>query len=195
LSITPRRNAKLSARARIPKLAVLLLLMAAAVVFGRSASAGRDGPLVLDTIIRLDDVSGRIDHMAFDPHRNRLIVAELGNDTVDVVDLSTTKLVGRIRGLREPQGVGYSDKADRIVVANAGDGSVRFYGAQTLEPAGEIPLGDDADNIHVDPRTGSVVVGYGSSGLAIIDPAKGARVADIKLRAHPEGFQIAAAST
>src|SRR5947207_100416 len=102
----PTHNASPCARARISKLALLLLLMTVALVPGRSALAEPDGPLVLETTIQLDDVSGRIDHMALDPHRNRLIVAELGNDTVDVVNLSTEQLVGRIRGLREPQGVG-----------------------------------------------------------------------------------------
>jgi hypothetical protein len=35
-----------------------------------------------------------------------------------------------------------------------------------------------------------VIVGYGSGGLAIIDPASGERVRDIRLPAHPEGFQL-----
>ena len=33
-----------------------------------------------------------------------------------------------------------------------------------------IVLGDDADNLRVDPRTGQVVVGYGSGALAIVEP-------------------------
>jgi hypothetical protein len=54
-----------------------------------------------------------------------------------------------------------------------------------------ISLGDDADNIRIDPRNGSVMVGYGSGGLAVIDPATAAKLADIKLADHPESFQIA----
>ena len=71
------------------------------------------------------DVSGRIDHMAVDLRRGRLFVAELGNNTVDVVDLAAGRAVHRISGLREPQGIGYAPAADVIAVANAGDGSVR----------------------------------------------------------------------
>ena len=52
------------------------------------------------------------------------------------------------------------------------------------------PLGDDADNVRIDPRNGLAVVGYGSGGLALIDPAARAKVADVRLPAHPEGFQI-----
>jgi hypothetical protein len=37
-------------------------------------------PLVLERRIALHDVRGRIDHMAIDLARKRLLVAELGND-------------------------------------------------------------------------------------------------------------------
>ncbi len=77
-----------------------------------------------------------------------------------------------------------------MLVANAGDGELRMFGAQDLTPAGSIALGNDADNIHVDPRNGMVVVGYGEGGLALIDPLRRSKVADIALPAHPEGFQI-----
>ncbi len=128
--------------------------------------------------------------MTVDPKRKRLIVAELGNRTVDVVDLSAGKVIHRIAGLSEPQGVGYSARADLVFVANAGDGSVRLFRGDDLAPAGRIELGEDADNVRVDPRTGLLVVGFGSGGLALIDPASRVTVAEIRLPAHPEGFQL-----
>jgi hypothetical protein len=90
--------------------------------------------LMLERTIALHDVRGRIDHMAFDPGRKRLIVAELGNDSVDIVDVVAGKPVRRIGGLREPQGVGYAERADIILIANAGDGSVRLFNARTSRP-------------------------------------------------------------
>jgi hypothetical protein len=44
-------------------------------------------PLVLESKIILGDVKGRIDHFASDPAHQRLFIAELGNNTVGVVDL------------------------------------------------------------------------------------------------------------
>ena len=76
------------------------------------------------------------------------------------------------------------------MVASAGDGTVRFFDASSLTPVGSIALGDDADNLRVDPKTGQVLVGYGSGALAILDPTHRAVVRTIKLGAHPEGFQI-----
>src|SRR5882757_4097703 len=64
-------------------------------------------PLQLEAKIPLGDVQGRIDHMAVDLTRQRLFVAELGNDTVGVLDLSERKIIARLGGLKEPQGVGY----------------------------------------------------------------------------------------
>ena len=85
---------------------------------------------------RLGDVSGRIDHMAIDPNRHRMFVAELGNNTVGVVDLKERKVIHVIRGLKEPQGVAYVPSSDMLYVANAGDGSVRIFRADNFEPAG-----------------------------------------------------------
>jgi DNA-binding beta-propeller fold protein YncE len=150
--------------------------------------------LVLERTIPLDGVAGRIDHMAIDDKRGRLIVAELGNNTVDVIGLDVGKVIHRIEGLWNPQGVGYSAKADVIVVANGGDGSVRIFRTDDFAEVGTIALGDDADNVRVSPRDGAVVVGYGSGALAIVDPATRTKLAEIALPGHPESFQIDAAT-
>jgi hypothetical protein len=78
-----------------------------------------------------------------------------------------------------------------LYVANAADGSVRMFQGAGFAPSGKIELGNDADNIRVDAGSRKVLVGYGSGALAIIDPASRAKIADIPLAAHPEGFQLA----
>lgn len=168
-------------------------LLALAVVV-LATPAGAEGVLLLEARIALPGVGGRIDHMAVDPARKRLFVAELGNGSLEMVDLVAGRPVRHITGLAEPQGVGYAAKADVVAVADAGDGSVRFYRGDGLSPAGAVMLGDDADDVRTDPRTGALVVGYGTGGLAIIDPEKRAKIGDIGLAAHPEGFAIDAAT-
>ena len=112
---------------------------------------------MLEAKIALGKVSGRIDHLAIDIARKRLFVAELGNNSVGVIDLKERKLVTTIAGLAEPQGVGYVASTDTLYVANAGDGSVRLFRGPELAPAGRIELGDDADNIRVDAQTGKSI--------------------------------------
>ena len=155
-----------------------------------SAQSTDTGPLQLETKISLGDVRGRIDHMAVDLKRQRLFVAELGNDSVGIVDLPKRKLISRIPGLKEPQGVGYEPLTDMLYVANAGDGSVRLFEGSDYKTTGQIELGSDADNIRVDAAAKRVFIGYGSGGLAVIDPSTRSKVGDISLKAHPESFQI-----
>jgi DNA-binding beta-propeller fold protein YncE len=166
----------------IAALAALALLSP---VYGYAA-----GGLELETKIPLGDVRGRIDHFAVDEGRQRLFVAELGNDIVAVVDLQSRKLLRTIAGLSEPQGIGYEAATDTLYVANAGDGSVRLFRGADYLSDGRIELGGDADNVRVEAQSQRVFVGYGKGGIAIIDPATRVKVADIALKAHPESFQI-----
>jgi DNA-binding beta-propeller fold protein YncE len=147
-------------------------------------------PLILDAKIPLGQVSGRIDHLGIDTKRQRLLVAELGNNSLGLVDLAAGKVLRRIAGLSEPQGVAYVAFADSIFVANAGDGSVRVLRGEDLTPIGRIELGDDADNVRVDAARERVLVGYGKGALAVIDPVTMSKSGDIRLKGHPEGFQI-----
>jgi len=170
---------------------VALLLAALSTTLSLPVNAADPSPLVLETKIPLGSVRGRIDHFAIDLGRQRLYVAELGNDTVGAIDLKTRQVLSTLSDLKEPQGVGYVASTDTLYVANAGDGSVRLYNGDTLSPIGRIDLGDDADNIRVDARRNRVLVGYGSGALAVIDPAQKKKVSEIPLRDHPESFQLA----
>jgi YVTN family beta-propeller protein len=82
--------------------------------FAASAQSADNGPLQLEAKILLGDVRGRIDHMAVDLKRQRLFVAELGNDSLGVVDLTNRSVVRTIAGLNEPQGVGYEPSTDTL---------------------------------------------------------------------------------
>jgi DNA-binding beta-propeller fold protein YncE len=171
-------------------------LIAIAAVVGAAILAApswaSDEPLVLEVKIPLGQVRGRIDHLAVDVAHQRLFVAELGNDTVGVVDLAHHVVLRTLTGLHEPQGVGYEPSTDTLYVANAGDGTVQLFQGADLAPVGRIDLGEDADNVRIDPNTHRVIVGYGKGALAIIDPVSRKKIGDIKLKGHPESFQIAA---
>jgi DNA-binding beta-propeller fold protein YncE len=155
-----------------------------------AAAQTAGAPLELEAKIPLGPVAGRIDHLAVDLKRQRLFVAELGYDSLGVVDLAARKMQSTMLGLKEPQGIAYEPSSDTVYVANAADGSVRVLWAEDLTRVGRIDLSDDADNVRVDGARNRVLVGYGKGALAIIDPKSRAKVADIRLKAHPESFQI-----
>lgn len=154
------------------------------------ADAASARPLTLDARIPLGEVSGRIDHLAFDAGRKRIYVAELGNGSVGVVDLKARRVIQTISGFEEPQGIAYEPGTDTIYVANGGDGSVTLLSGADLSVILVISLGEDADNVRIDPATHRVFVGHGHGALAVIGSTTGQRIADIPLAAHPESFQL-----
>ncbi len=167
-----------------------LFLIAIAVAAMSSLAQADEAPLVLETKIPLGAVSGRIDHFAIDLAHRRLFVAELGNNSVGVIDLASGTVVHRLTGLDEPQGLGYFAPTDTLFVANGGDGSLRLYRGADLAPAGRVALGKDADNVRIDPAAPRIWVGYGDGALAALDAASGKKLIDIPLKAHPESFRF-----
>jgi len=167
-----------------------LAIIACAALLGPSEARAGTQPLVLERSIPLPHVFGRIDHMALDLARKRLIIAELGNGSVDVIDLGSGALVHRFDGVKQPQGLAYLPGQDLILVASGGDGSLEFYGGGDFSRRGSVPLGEDADNIRIDPVNQIAIVGYGNGGLAIVDTPHQALRRSIALPAHPESFQL-----
>jgi DNA-binding beta-propeller fold protein YncE len=169
-----------------------LAALAGAAILLSSIATGAEPGLILERTISLGAVHGRIDHLAIDVEHKRLFVAELGNGTVAAIDLEKEQVVRQVDGLHEPQGLSYAPATGLLYVASEGDGSVRRLKADDLASAGVTDLKNDADNIRA-YGADRVVVGYGDGGLAVIEAATGRVMADIKMPAHPEGFQIDAA--
>ena len=173
--------------AALPRMALLLLLLP---TMSLRVQAQQGLPLKLLQTIPLQGVEGRIDHFALDWPGRRLFMAALGNGTVEVFDLNQGRRIHAIEGLKEPQGLAYAPDLNRLFVASGGDGSCRIYDGVTCRMIAKIDLGEDADNVRYDARTGKVYVGYGAGALAVIDAATGRHEGDIKLTAHPESFQL-----
>lgn len=163
---------------------LIFLVAAVGLAWGQATQ-----PLRLEKTVELPDVQGRIDHLSIDVKSQRLFVSALGNNTVEVVDIKAGKRAKTIGGLKEPQGVLYVPETDRIFVANGQDGSVRIFDGSSYALLKSLGYGDDADNLRYDPVHKRVYVGYGSGALGEIDD-DGNKVAETKLDAHPESFQL-----
>jgi YVTN family beta-propeller protein len=151
--------------------------------------------LKLFATIQLPNVSGRIDHLAFVPKNKTVFVAALGNNTVEVVDLKSNKVIHSIKGLHEPQGIKYIPESNTVFVANGENGECYVYNADTYRLITSVKMpGGDADNVRYDLSTGKIFVGYGDGGIAVIDAKTFRQLADVKLTGHPESFQLSADS-
>ncbi|HLJ56980.1 MAG TPA: YncE family protein, partial [Chthonomonadaceae bacterium] len=140
--------------------------------------------------IPLPGVEGRIDHMAADAAHQRLFVAALGNNTVEVIGLHEGRRLHTISGLHEPQGTGYAPGLNRLFVANGQSGTCTIFDAGDYRVVDTLALEDDADNVRWDAKADRVWIGCGSGALDLIDAAGRKRLGRVSLSAHPESFQL-----
>jgi DNA-binding beta-propeller fold protein YncE len=164
-------------------------LLPVLLTFAALAVAQSSEPLRLEKTIPLPDVKGRIDHMSLDVKNQRLFMAALGNNTVEVINIEQGKRMHSIPGLGEPQGVLYLPDVNRLYVANGDDGTLCLFDGSSYEAIKTTKLGEDADNVRFDAEKKHVYVGYGGGALAVMNE-DGTKVAVISLDAHPESFQL-----
>ena len=140
--------------------------------------------------IPLPGVKGRFDHFAIDAKGRRLFVAALGNNTLEVMDLTAGKQLKGITGLHKPTGVLYLAEQNQIAVANGDDGTVKLFDAVSYSLVKSLSSLDDADNMRFDLKSKMIYVGYGDGALGVIDSTTMKQPGNIKLAAHPESFQL-----
>ena len=169
---------------------LLLPILTGSFFLSCKAQPASDNTLALYKTIPLPGVKGRIDHMDVNVRDGVVYMAALGNNTLEVIDLKSGKVVHSIGGLSEPQGVGYVPQQDEVFVANGGNGEGYFYNAKTFGKTGAVHLSSDADDVRYDSAAQRLYVGYGDGGIAVIDAPQHKKIGDVKLPAHPEGFQL-----
>jgi YVTN family beta-propeller protein len=157
---------------------------------GQTNNYNTGAALLLTASIPLPNVTGRIDHIAFNSKLQVIYIAALGNNSIEVVDLKSKKVINTIKALSEPQGIMYIPESNVIFVANGASGECNIFNAETYQPISTIQLEGDADNVRYDPVAAKIYVGYGHGGIAIIDSRTFKQLADIKLPGHPESFQL-----
>lgn len=168
--------------------------LAFVVAVAAAALRAEQPPLTQVATIPLPGVRGRIDHLAVDVTGQRLYVAALGNNTVEVLDVAANRHVRSVTGFKEPQGIAVVPGAPpRIVVANGQGTGAEFRSADDLRPVKAVALGDDADNVRVSADGKAVYIGYRAGAIAAIDAADARKVGEVVVGGHPESFQLESA--
>src|SRR5437879_3378269 len=125
------------------------------IVFSFLAFVLPSGPQAADVLkpaatIDLPSVKGRIDHFGVDLKQQRLFIAALGNDTLEVVDVSSGRRERSVDGFGEPQGVLYLPEYNRIYVANGSANRVDILDGTSLARIKSVERLNDADNVRYD---------------------------------------------
>jgi len=151
-------------------------------------------PLILTEAIPLQGVQGRFDHFGFDG-KNTLFVSALGNNSVEVIDISARTRVHTIAGIPSPQGIAYAPETKKLFVGSS-KGQLYIYDSATFELIKAIDFHGDVDNLRYDAANRRVYVGYGedeTGAIGAVDARTNERLEqEYKLGAHPESFQLEA---
>lgn len=167
----------------------ILLLISLLFIAATGSHAQTSSYFSQQNTVPLPNVEGRIDHLGIDVSNSRLFVSALGNNSLEVIDLHSSSVIFRIKGLQEPQGVYYAAASNKLYVSNAGSGQCDVYDGTSFRLLRQINLGGDADNIHPDAASHLLLVSAGN-GISLVDTASDVKVADITLPGHPEGFAL-----
>jgi DNA-binding beta-propeller fold protein YncE len=167
----------------------VILLLAVSPAIAGPASAGEPATLQLVQTIPLKGAVGRLDHLAMDAKHRRLFIANLSNNTLDVVDLEAGKLVKQIADQKKIQGVAYVPHLNRIFVGNGVNGVCNVFSGEDYKLLKSIKL-PDADNVRYDPVKELIYVTHAENSLSAIDPKTCEVKVTIKLPGPPEAFQI-----
>lgn len=133
---------------------------------------------------------GGWDLVAVDPETSRLYVTH--NTRVQVIDLSTNRVVGEIPDTPGPHGVAIASDIGRGFVSCGRDSSVTVFDSKTLAVIGKIQLDSrNPDAIAYDPVSKRVFTfNGGSDNTTAIDAATSGIVSSLALDGRPE-FAVA----
>ena len=154
------------------------------------ASFAQEATLKLTHTIPLNGVKGRFDHFAIDPQGQRLFIAALGNNTLEVIDLAAGKRIQSVPSMSKPTGVLYLSEAKQVCVANGDDGTLKILDGGDFKVLKNLIGLDDADNLRFNAKTKLAWLGYADGSLGVIEATTAKRVASVQLAKHPESFQL-----
>jgi len=160
-----------------------------------AALAGQPATLKLTQTIPLPGVKGRFDHFAIDIKGQRLFVAALGNNTLEIIDLAAGTRLKSIAAMSKPTGVLYLPSPNQVLVGNGDDGTLKILSGTDYNPLHNLTDLPDADNLRYDPQSKLAWLGYGEGALGIIETTASKSIGSVTLPAHPESFQLEAKGT
>jgi hypothetical protein len=170
--------------------AVIVVLLAA-LGFGACAAAEEPAPLERVQVIPLHGRPNRkLDHMTLDAKRDRLLVANLANRSLDVIDVKVGKVLKEVPEQRGIQGVAYAPDLDRVFVGLGVGGFLNAFDGDTYRPLGSVKLPTDVDNVRYDARGRRVYAAHLATSLAVVDGKSLDVIADLRLPGFPEAFWL-----
>ena len=143
-------------------------------------------PLSLQEPVIVPDSKGGFDYLQVDAPARRLLANHTGNNTLDVLDVESGKLLKHIP-TGKAQGVAVVADAGKYYVSVSREKIVAIIDSKTLTKTGEIKLEGPSDALVYDPKNHCLYVGHDdNTDLWVIDTKTDKIVATIKIGEGPE---------
>jgi PQQ-dependent catabolism-associated beta-propeller protein len=128
--------------------------------------------------------------MVFSPDHKLLYIACGGADRIDIVDVASMKVVGRIGHIDDPETFDLDKKGERLFISNEDAGELSIYDLATKKLLKSIKVGLEPEGVLLSPDDRTVyVASEGSNIVSAIDVASGKRV-DIGTDTRPRRFAL-----
>jgi DNA-binding beta-propeller fold protein YncE len=136
----------------------------------------------------VEGVAGEFDHFAIDLAHQRLYLAAEDQKTVEVFNLTAKKHISTISLFKRPHGLVFSSKSSQLIVADGGDGTVKFIDTETPKISSQIKTALRADAVAFDPASQTLFVANGGlvakldySFVTAVNASSAERTGEIKL--------------
>jgi DNA-binding beta-propeller fold protein YncE len=172
------------------KMISFVAFFAVAFLLGGEVRAQVPGPLKLSQTIPLPGLKdGDFDHFQVDPAGQRLFLAAEENSAIEVIDLHSNKLIGKIAGSKAPHSLGYNSELKKLfVVDDGGPNQVEIFDGVSFKLLGTIPMNAHADVSVYDSESKLYYVGNGGrqakeafTSISVVDTTSDKKVGDIKI--------------
>jgi DNA-binding beta-propeller fold protein YncE len=150
-------------------------------------------PLVPEAPILVPDSKGSFDFLRADEANRRLLAAHTGNNTLDVFDLDTGKLIKHVP-VGKAQSVVVDIAHGNYYVSVSAQRKMAIVDINTLEETGSVKVPGETDDILFDPKNGYAYMDFDhGTNLWVIDPKQRAIVGAVPIR-DPEAVAYDPAS-
>lgn len=146
-------------------------------------------PLTFKKNVQLPADTGQpsVDLLTLDPRRGRLYVPHGSTNSLDMLDLSSERLVGSVPGLSGVRATALISDPAFVFTSNSGDGTVSVVDVAAMKVVATINVGGSPDAIAYDPVHDLVVVSLGSdNAVGFIDPTGRKLLGKLDVPGKPE---------
>ena len=128
---------------------------------------------------------GGWDYVIPDAQNHRLFIAR--QNRLMVVDMNNGRLIAEVTGIKGAHGTALAPGTGHGFATSGNDSSIVMFDLKSYKTLARIPAAEDADAVIYDPASKRVYSFNGDANSAtVVDPRKGAVVANIPLGGKPE---------